>query len=759
MNLRVAPGLVAWVSLLTSTHACGPFFPDTVLDKPQAALGVPPVSFIAGLYRIDGRPVPPVTAFAGQSGLLAQIPLEVAELEAIWKKEGLGDDVIAGRSQHYREVRTSLLTGLDEIGMADFPIQHGAAAELPERPLDEGYPADVADYVEAARLHAVGMRDEARNLWKGILEKPAEARRHRSVWAAWMLAKTSTDRSECLEWYRRVVKEASSGANDVLKLAPAAKAWLAPGNEDPIAAIHDFHEAFVNGKVSVKVDLRHAAADLLENADPDQLAAAAADPLARRLLNLHLQAKFEQPRDGSFLEEEEEEEEWQPDPWLKALAAHAPLPLDDGARIAWALYATGHFEESRHWLELSDQREALTLWLQAKFALRAGNLEEANRFLSSAIHSMSADKDWRPFQTISASGDPDRTWTLEQFTQGRLLGDAGIVALARQDYTQALESLRQAGFAEDAAYLVERVLDTEELIHHVREHAPIWKAPRPIQKEAEEAGNETADEPRPINASNCLDPDIRGVWDEWLSPDNRLRWQLARRLAREGRFAEAGEFMPPGLKELWEHYLKLEAAGRDESLGPPARAAVLWRQARIHRHWGDKLFSTDAAPDWGILDWQFESTDLAGIRSLREGWAVNLESESDSAYSLPEFPHEQAFPAISPDELGRVARHPLPNQKRFHYRHVASEIAWKAASLLPDNDPNLLLLCNTAGQWLAARDPLAADRFYQAMVKRGKETELGKAADSKRWFLKDLDSLEDLPGLPEDLLPKKLPVD
>lgn len=752
MNLRVAPGLVAWISLLTSTHACGPFFPDTVLDKPQAALGVPPVSFIAGLYRIDGRPVPPVTAFARQSGLLAQIPLEVAELEADWKKEGLADEVIAGRSQHYREVRTSLLTGIEEIGMADFPIQHGAAAELPERPLDEGYPADVADYVEAARLHAVGMKDEARSLWKGILEKPAEARRHRSVWAAWMLAKTSTDRGECIEWYRRVVREASSGASDELKLAPAAKAWLAPGNEDPIAAIHDFHEAFVNGKASVEVDLRHAAADLLENADPDQLAAAAADPLARRLLNLHLQATFEQPRDGSFLGEEDV---WQPDPWLKALAAHAPLPLDDGARIAWALYATAHFEEARHWLELSDPGDALTLWLQAKFALRAGNLDEANRFLSSAIRSMSADKDWQPSQIIPDPADPDKRWTLEQFTQGRLLGDAGIVALARQDYTQALESLRRAGFAEDSAYLVERVLNTDELIHHVREHAPIWQAPRPIQEETEDAGNEAVDEPRSITPANCLEPEIRGLWDEWLSPNNRLRWQLARRLAREGRFAEAGEFMPPGLKELWQHYLKLEASGHDPKLEPAARAAILWRRARIHRHWGDKLFSTDAAPDWGILDWQFESTDLAEIRSFKEGWAVHWESESESPYSLSEYPNERAFPAISSDELSRVERHPLPNHNRFHYRHVAAEIAWEAAALLPDNDPNLPFLCNTAGQWLAARDPQAADRFYQAMVKRGKETDLGKAADAKRWFLRDLESLGELPGMPEDLLPEQ----
>ena len=761
MNLRVVPGLVAWLSCFTTSPACGPFFPDTVLDSPQSALEVPPVSYLAGLYRIAGKPVE-----SDQSDVLSQIPLEVAELEALWEKEGLAAANIASRVKHYIEVRTSLLTDLTDIGMSDFPIQQGPASALPERPLGEEFPAAVADYVEGARLYAIGQKDPARNLWKGILAKPAAEKKLRSVWAAWMLAKTSADLKECLSWYERVETEAKEGGTDVLRLSPAAKAWRAPSNEDPIAAMHDFYDAFVSGKASVAVDLRRLAEELLGDADPTQLAAAAADPLVRRLINLHLHASFDDTRRAlidagvdPFAPHEDDAEVWKPDAWLAALEAHAPLPMEDGARIAWALYASGHFEEARHWLDLSVQDDPLSCWLQAKFDLRSGNLDAANQHLAEAIRIFSAGDQWHPRQPGFATEDPDKQTSIERETPGKLLADAGIVALAREDYSQALESLRSGGFEEDAAYLAERVLSTEELIQHVRNHAPQWQSPtpaadRPIAaEEGAEVEAETAPEFHAVDPAEWLESG-ESYWSEQITPDNRLRWQLARRLAREDRLREAREFMPPGLLSIWDRYLQLDIAWHDEQQPAEARAAIGWQLARIHRHWGAELFSTDTAPDGGIHGWDFEATDLAHIRSFADGWALDWEQES-SPYSPSEFPQDQAIPIISRDELRRVEKHPLPNTNRFHYRYVAAQLAWEAASLLPDNHPQLALLYNTAGQWLAARDPQAADRFYQAMVKRCKETDQGKAADTKRWFLQELEPLNELPGFPEALRLKK----
>ncbi len=67
--------------------------------------------------------------------------------------------------------------------------------------------------------------------------------------------------------------------------------------------------------------------------------------------------------------------------------------------------------------------------------------------------------------------------------------------------------------------------------------------------------------------------------------------------------------------------------------------------------------------------------------------------------------------------------------------HVAADLAWRAAALLPDNDDRTAKLLNEAGSWLKLADDAAADRFYQAIERRCARTELGKEAIKRRWFV------------------------
>ena len=86
------------------------------------------------------------------------------------------------------------------------------------------------------------------------------------------------------------------------------------------------------------------------------------------------------------------------------------------------------------------------------------------------------------------------------------------------------------------------------------------------------------------------------------------------------------------------------------------------------------------------------------------------------------------------EELTRATRSRAEPYKRYHYRYVAAELAWRAASLLPDGvDATANALC-AAGSWLKDRDPEAAERFYRALVRRCPETDLGRRAASLRWF-------------------------
>ena len=67
--------------------------------------------------------------------------------------------------------------------------------------------------------------------------------------------------------------------------------------------------------------------------------------------------------------------------------------------------------------------------------------------------------------------------------------------------------------------------------------------------------------------------------------------------------------------------------------------------------------------------------------------------------------------------------------------YVAADLAWRAAALLPDNEERTARILNTAGSWLKYKDDGAADRFYQAIERRCANTDIGREAIAKHWFL------------------------
>ena len=134
MNPRVLTALATWTAILISSQGCGPFFPDTVLDRPQAALDVPPVSYLHGLYGLSGRPLPKEEENA-EHPFLRQIPLETAELRDLWQKAGVDSNEIDRRIRHYESVRQTLLAPIIDAGGMDFPTHGDAPPALPIRPL------------------------------------------------------------------------------------------------------------------------------------------------------------------------------------------------------------------------------------------------------------------------------------------------------------------------------------------------------------------------------------------------------------------------------------------------------------------------------------------------------------------------------------------------------------------------------------------------------------------------------------------------
>ena len=709
MNTRWRKSVWVWGTISGIALGCGPFFPDTMLYQPQAALAVPVVSYLHDLHQFAGTAQSQSQSSSPtESTFLAQIPLEIAEFKALWRSEGVEEKEVERRAENYAEVRTKLLKPLTEVSIRDFPKPPEGSIDLPARPLGEGFPVEVVDYVEAARLHAVGKTNEARELWKAILGRPLVEKKLRSLWAAWMLAKTSVSEQECMEWYAQVEEEAKLGGTDVLGLRAAAKSWRAPRLKDPLESVRMLYESFAAGRESAAIDLRRASEVLITSKDQEILSKAAADPTVTALLNLHLHGTSN--RTDTYAA------------WFATLEQHPESATEGAARIAWAYYSAGRYEDSRRWLKLAKKDDTLTLWLGAKFALRDGDTAASARYLAEAIRLRSGEADWKPGNFYTESRWHEGAEELQSLRDGVLLAESGVVSLAQGEYVAALDQLRRAGYWTDAAYVAENVLSPNALLAYVRKTAPEWKR----------------------GAGDTVEPG----YERSTIPDNRLRWVLARRLNRAKRFSEAREFVPPDLVATFDRYVALDKARRSGRYAGEKRAAIIWEQARMHRYFGTELFSTESAPDGGAYDWNFSVSDLLAARNRKDGWTSDPENWRKFVSS--EKPEHRAIPPVNPDEVVRARRYGLKNRNRFHYRYDAADLAWEAGKSLPANHPLLAQLYTTAGYWLASSDPAAADRFYQAIVRRCAETPAGKAAEEKRWFSWDLDTLKSMPSLPPE---------
>jgi tetratricopeptide (TPR) repeat protein len=181
--------------------------------------------------------------------------------------------------------------------------------------------------------------------------------------------------------------------------------------------------------------------------------------------------------------------------------------------------------------------------------------------------------------------------------------------------------------------------------------------------------------------------------------NTNLQYLLGRRYARLGQYDKARPLLPEDLRSPLDELVAAQAK---------REAATLWQAARTLRRHGMELTGTELEPDWFIHGGSYDSGFASSNR---------LANATD-------------------DEQQRATHHAqeISPLTRFHYRLRAADLAWEAATLMPDNTDETARVLHEAGTWLKDRDPQAADRFYKALVNRCGQTALGKAADKRRWF-------------------------
>jgi hypothetical protein len=719
---------------------CGPFFPENILDEPRGILRPPAFDFISEFRKlkhpalkngVTGRPIgsPAYT-----------LDLEMQEMAVIMRDRITDEGVRTAWLGNYRGLRAGMLESTDK---SEYPLRsedldkvfegrkRAAARQWPQE-----LPDDVKLYLEGAMSYAEKDVDAARAAWKKLLGLPADQRRWRSTWAAWMLFRACPEgaTSEQEPWLKKTRALAAEGFADCLNLGVESTYILYrvhEGNASSVSQLEWQHASCARAVLGhSRSDMEVADdAEWMRFATGAQADAILADSYLRRILLLSLlksssavhlfYGKVDQTTDAKS----------DTDTWLERIEKLDLRDQQEATLLAWAAYNNAQFDLTRRWLKLAPSDDTKAQWIRGKLAAMRGDSTEAERlFKLAAKPALAKPRDEARCNMESDAQDnvdPLTDANYEDVQKHYVLASLGVSQLANNRFMNALRTFERSDYWLDTAYIAERLVPLEDLLTFTRKSFPN-PAPHPQNP------SENKDQPQaPVDGDAALTLSrIRDQWNGVTDHGDRFRHLTARRLSREKFFKDARLLYPELLRPAFDHYVNAWRRGHDAMLPKAERAAALWDAAQMHRKLGIELFGYEAGPDFAVHDGWFEQLDFAKLRAKPE-WLHHWEEDDAS----PER-RANARPLLPPTrtELSLIAQTAPKTDQRFHYRYDAADLAWEAAELMPDNDPHTAEVLCIAGGWLKLRDPKSADRFYQALVSRCSTVRLAQEADQKRWF-------------------------
>jgi hypothetical protein len=619
--------------------------------------------------------------------------------------------------------------------------------------LPEEFASEFSDYHRGAFAYRQLKWTEAKVAWETLLNRPAEERHYRSVWAAFMLGKIAlkqTDFATAVKWFQAARDFAKNGFADSLGLAADSYGWegrselkqghperaaklflaqLALGDKSAIVSLKALVpdrpaiDGFVNYGPASEEDSSHWT-DERQKAEAaktlEALKAAAKDPLLRQLVTVHILATESDP---TLVEEETYEN---PEDlarrvnrcarWLSVIKDARIEHVENADYLGWVAYVNGDYQGAERWLKLSDQNTPAALWLSAKLLRRAGKLDEAVVAMQRAQQTITtADAytgwalsedpaEYRDFRFAFGNDLEGEHWPFEKSASG----DLGALLLEQTQFTPALATLLNGAenqsdegnaLWDDAAFIAERVLKTDELKTFVD--------CRPVPTGTPESGGDF--------------------------PTMRLRYLLGRRFVREDRYTEAGSYLKSPYDKVLAVYVSALESGANEKLSKLERAKAWFKAAWLARYDGMEIMGTEGAPDGFSTGGDFEMPDLAKQQEsgVYEVTKYNDPSGEEKKTKVP------IILKPSKDELTRLSESKTSPDLRFHYRVIAGALAIKAAALLGDNTEELADVLNTAGAWVKDRDAKLGDRYYQILKNRASKTKIGRQAVAKHWFVSE----------------------
>ncbi len=608
----------------------------------------------------------------------------------------------------------------------------------------DALPAEFADYFEGAIAWHSGNTNLAVAAWERLLRRPAGERRFRSTWAAFMLGKArwETEPRRAIASFQQTRSLATNGFADRLGLAASSLGWearveLRRGRFE--RAIDLYLEQVETGDPSALLSLRMAAGMALQE-NARSLQSLAVHPRAQRIITAYLVSggASDPPVDVDNPVKEAvlkvlDQQTWIAAPtngwhalespallWLDAVEKAGIRDLDSAEKLALAAYQAGYFDRAHRWLTHTREQPAAR-WLRAKLALRDGQFDEAAKLWAGLA------REFPPASFNPATGtraEPSAnaaksTVLLERLgidereggpDAGRhLLGEWGALRLARREYVEALDAMLRGGYWTDAAYVADRVLTVDELKSYVDRAWPVSVR----RKNGEGGVGDAAGEPGRVEGPDPSTEDEGGRDGGRARLSGQMpRGWLAWRLVRSGRPAEARAYFSTAELPVLDAYLHALQVRQERGRPAAERATILWSAAESVMASGLSVFTAPVETEWRVSG-GFDYTNSPPARLMPVAGPIFL-------------------PATG-DEVQRVRQTGATNAA-WYFRYVAANLAWDAAVLMPDQKSETALVLWQAGTWLKVADPVAADRFYKALVRRCGRTLLGQEADRKRWF-------------------------
>lgn len=609
-------------------------------------------------------------------------------------------------------------------------LQKGGSDE--ERPKLAETDSEFADYHRGAALLADDKPAEAKVAWEKLLQRPAEQRHYRTVWAAFMLGKACMQdektRADAVAWFGKCRQYAREGFADSLNLAADSYGWQARAEYDagdrPASARHYLQQLALGDTSAIRslkllVPDRETGGGLsplsFESLVPEgpqddsvprpekteeqlkaeaggveqKMIAAAKDEVLRQIVTAHVLAT------GTSYWSESDKTRLTA--WLEIVEKAKLDRMEGAASLGWAAYTAGKFAEAEKWAKLDKPASPLGQWLQAKLALRKGDFAAASSLMVAVVSQLPDDAATR--------------YEDGYLPKASAAADLGASLLAQGKFKESLAAFWSGGCWFDAGYVAERLLATDELLAFVKANAMLTDEER-----AKEPG------------------DGRTPADMHREMKNNLMNLAGRRLIREDRNAEGRLLLGEEPRKLFDQFRELGAKGNNEKNPKKERAKALFDAACLLEDGSSWCGTEDdvVRAEWG----GYAPDEPEEIVHARLTGKAKVQGDDSAEISISDGNSKVAplFIVSTPAERKRL-QSPSGQQHMKQYVRQAAALAVKAAALLPDNTEETADVLNQAGRWIQDLDNPGADKIYFQIEKRCAKTEIGKAVIEKHWFI------------------------